>query len=228
MKKMFINIIISLVLILCISCGDVSGLEPPVLWETKIIEYKFEKDFEKYPDILIFFLEFFMEVETRVGIKFVEVKTDKPYTLNIYIGHNIGYSTVGKKLNPHIVIPVNIKRRQYGVMAHECLHTLGMWHEHQRPDVEDNLIIFWDRIIKKRIFNYNTLSSDYFPYDLKKYKYDYNSIMHYSSYPPFTKDGEPVFLKKYTGKIISNKCLYPSDGDWAKLKAMYNKFNKGK
>ena len=101
----------------------------------------------------------------------------------------------------------------------QIFHTLGFYHEHQRPDREDHIKINWNVIpqsierqflkIDKRFLN-STVSF--------LTKYDSRSIMHYDSY------GNGVFVNpaivKLDGSIIEPNTKI-SDLDIVTLNKMY-------
>lgn len=62
-------------------------------------------------------------------------------------------------------------------IIHELGHALGLLHEHQRPDRDLYVKIHFDRIIPSFIQNFEVQNNPLI--DESKYKYDYNSIMHY-------------------------------------------------
>ena len=76
-------------------------------------------------------------------------------------------------------ITVDVFYFQEGVAVHEILHTLGLWHEHQRPDRDDYITIHKDNIKQWSSPNFdispdNTVHHTSFPYD-------YSSVMHYDN-----------------------------------------------
>ena len=59
---------------------------------------------------------------------------------------------------------------------HEIGHTLGLWHEHQRPDRDDHINILQSHIANKYKMNFKAAAEEYLDYPVV---YDYNSVMHY-------------------------------------------------
>ena len=65
-----------------------------------------------------------------------------------------------------------------GVVLHEILHALGMWHEQSRPDRDDYIRVIFDNIQEGYRFTFQKRNS--FQIDYHGEGYDYGSIMHYS------------------------------------------------
>lgn len=68
-----------------------------------------------------------------------------------------------------------------GVITHELLHSLGIYHEQSKKDRDNYITIIKENIIDKYAYNFNIVSG------VSYTNYDYTSIMHYFS-TAFTKD----------------------------------------
>ncbi|OED41558.1 hypothetical protein AB833_09305 [Chromatiales bacterium (ex Bugula neritina AB1)] len=73
-----------------------------------------------------------------------------------------------------------------GSMIHEIGHSLGLLHEHTRPDRDNFVIIHWDRIMTNMEPNFEIM-----PGSESLGSYDYGSIMHYGA-SFFSVDGRPT------------------------------------
>ncbi|XP_065670144.1 zinc metalloproteinase nas-14 isoform X4 [Hydra vulgaris] len=117
-------------------------------------------------------------------------------------------------------ILITIRTCYKGTMLHEILHTLGMMHEHTRPDRDSYISINITNIkdgMMKNFEKYAHLIGDDLPYD-------YESIMH----PPinwFSKDPQNLNTIKPNNIIYQDQKLGQRDGlsklDAAKLNAAF-------
>ncbi|KHJ86697.1 astacin [Oesophagostomum dentatum] len=101
-----------------------------------------------------------------------------------YFRGNGCWSNVGKTGGRQLV-SIGYGCDSVGIVAHETLHALGLWHEQSRTDRDDYIRIINDRIIRGTEGNFEkrtSLNSDNIgqPYDL-------GSVMHYGS-KSFTYD----------------------------------------
>jgi astacin len=103
-----------------------------------------------------------------------------------------------------------------GTLVHEMGHTIGLFHEHQRPD-RNTYVTFTPANADKPWIagNFTLFNYDYQTIGL----YDYASVMHY---PPFafTKNNLPVLESKPPGIPLSNTAGY-SAGDIDTIKRLY-------
>ena len=63
---------------------------------------------------------------------------------------------------------------------HEVGHSLGLWHEHSRPDRDDHVTVMWDNIpdVNKADF----LKKSWQNTVVHGLPYDLDSVMHYPSW----------------------------------------------
>ncbi|HEX2081205.1 MAG TPA: M12 family metallopeptidase [Longimicrobium sp.] len=81
--------------------------------------------------------------------------------------------------------------RTMGVVAHEILHSLGMWHEQSRCDRDSYVTINWGNILPGRESNFDKLCSG----NTYVFAYNEGSIMHYRT-NAFTSNGQPTIVSK--------------------------------
>ena len=101
-------------------------------------------------------------------------------------------------------------------VTHEMGHTIGLLHEHQRPD-RTTYIVFDEANVDKPFITGNY---DFFTYNYQVIGlYDYASVMHY---PPFsfTKNNLPVLESIPAGIPLSNQVGY-SVGDIDTIERLY-------
>ncbi len=105
------------------------------------------------------------------------------------------------------------------VAAHELMHAFGVHHEQTRPDRDEYLTWDWEAVDRT---GYSRTNFDMWenPSHTTN-KYDYNSIMHYTS----KLNGEIIFWKKGMAKSNFNSKIYwpnfPSLHDHRTLQLMY-------
>ncbi|XP_063447404.1 zinc metalloproteinase nas-6-like [Mytilus trossulus] len=143
-----------------------------------------------------FILTTFERVVSLTGrcIIFTPRTTEKDY---IYIAKAGGcYSEVGRIGGPQ-VLSIDVHCFRYhttmfnGTILHEIMHTLGFWHEHTRPDRDQYIKVNYDNVEQAHHFDYEKM--DITETGLNDKKYDYYSIMHYST-RTFAKDRQkPTF-----------------------------------
>ena len=63
---------------------------------------------------------------------------------------------------------------------HEVGHSLGMWHEHSRPDRDDYVQVMWDNVLEGKEANF--LKKSWKNTEVHGIGYDLDSIMHYPSW----------------------------------------------
>ncbi|XP_055348382.1 high choriolytic enzyme 1-like [Paramacrobiotus metropolitanus] len=85
-------------------------------------------------------------------------------TLNLEVAVNQG--------DPHCM--------HHGIIEHEFLHAIGLWHEQSRTDRNDHVEINWDNIHKNQQHNFAFYTDDEITHFDQPY--DYDSLMHYGKY----------------------------------------------
>ncbi|EDW81478.2 uncharacterized protein Dwil_GK11006 [Drosophila willistoni] len=108
-----------------------------------------------------------------------------------------------------------------GVIQHETLHVLGLFHEQSRPDRNEYVEIDYDNIPRKYWSQFMAMEQT----TTFNVPYDYQSVMHYSK-NAFAKDPtKPTIRALIEGKPVERdmgQTRGPSEGDLAKIRIMYN------
>jgi len=177
-------ILISILVASAVISACVPGTEP---WPDGKIPYRISGEFDQYDRSII---ENAMdEWESVANIDFISPEGyDSSEVLKIKAGNEyksfIGFSS-GESfmmLRPGYLEPY--------IALHELGHVLGLEHEHQREDRDDNILILWENVEEGQDINFKKKIS--IIYNMCKYEYDYLSIMHYSDFD-FSRNGEPIF-----------------------------------
>ncbi|XP_030374364.1 zinc metalloproteinase nas-13 [Scaptodrosophila lebanonensis] len=134
-------------------------------------------------------------------------------------GTRVGYNVL-QPFGPHDVLLNERCLAQPGVIQHETLHVLGLYHEQSRPDRDAYVQIDYDNIPRKFWSQFMTQKQTT-TYDVP---YDYESIMHYSK-NAFAKDPtKPTIRAWVDGEAVEREMGQvrgPSEGDLTKIRIMY-------
>jgi hypothetical protein len=107
-----------------------------------------------------------------------------------------------------------------GIIQHELLHALGLFHEQSRSDRDTYVTVNFDNIVEGYENNFNKYSSSVISHYGQPY--DYLSVMHYGAYD-FSSNGQIVL--EPTDSSVSASSLgqrvQASASDVAKIRAMY-------
>lgn len=98
---------------------------------------------------------------------------------------------------------------------HEIGHALGLWHEQSRSDRDDFVEIKWCNIPEKQRHNFSKQSSGE-----SIGRYDYKSLMHYSTFD-FSHNLLPTVVSKTKTPVPLITPTYPSRLDVNALRCLY-------
>jgi hypothetical protein len=132
----------------------------------------------------------------------------------------VSSSTVGYYFIGNYVYLSDIGAKDLLIILHELGHCLGLVHEHQRPDRDKYVKVFFANIEKRYAHNYYIRSGGNFIYQYQKWLYDYNSIMHYPN-KVFAIDPSKDTIIAKGNHII--KCDYISWADALKIRYIYRR-----
>lgn len=203
-------IFISLLLTNCIA------IEPTIeAWDESVVRYYIDSNLnQKETDMVIEAAE---HISESTNMKFVRV-----YYLENYICHikkneakiNTSSSTTGKKKNCKVTLGLP----SLLTIVHELGHTLGLHHEHQRPDRDEWITVNYDNIIKGHEHNF-FVKHDHL-YNIHHIPYDIKSVMHYHPYI-FRKTGKITMTPVKDGIVIGPKTSALTELDIKKINAIY-------
>jgi len=135
-----------------------------------------------------------------------------------------GYVQINKKGGCYSSVGYGNRMRQMslaggclskGIIIHEFLHAIGLWHEQSRPDRDQYVDVFWNNMVSTMKHNFNKNSNS----RTLGFPYDYGSIMHYGKYG-FSNNGQPTLLPKDRSKHIGQR-KGMSSVDAGKVNALY-------
>ncbi|XP_058053859.1 seminal metalloprotease 1-like [Anopheles bellator] len=133
------------------------------------------------------------------------------------VGHRGGEQTVN--LEPYAV---DTGCFRLATIVHEFLHTLGFYHQQSASDRDEFVEIVWDNIEEGKEHNFNIYTKDTVT-DFNV-RYDYGSVMHYSS-TAFSKNGERTIVPKDPNANIGQRVAM-SERDISKVNHMYRCMSK--
>ena len=85
------------------------------------------------------------------------------------------------------------------IIEHEIFHTLGFFHEHERPDRGKHIKVNFENVKQDYHSQYRLMTEN--SWHDTGHPYDYNSLMHYSS-DTFTNGNGPTMIRLDTRKEI--------------------------
>lgn len=109
------------------------------LWDYGVIPYEIESNFSG--DHRALFKQAMKHWENNTCVKFVERTAEHPNYI-IFTERPCGCcSYVGKRGNGPQAISIGKNCDKFGIVVHELGHVVGFWHEHTRPDRDENVHI---------------------------------------------------------------------------------------
>jgi hypothetical protein len=119
-----------------------------------------------------------------------------------------------------------LEAKDRGNIVHELGHTIGFFHEQQRPDRGDYVEILWDNLLNSRDIRRD--------YEIRTdalstgTKYDYKSIMHYSPMANSVNGNATMIIKDERFADIVGKRNQPSSTDYRQANLFYSCTDDGK
>ena len=120
-------------------CGKNALLEKT--WDRGVVPYVMSVHFRQWEREVV--RRAMEEIECRTCVQFVERTVESSY---VHILQAEGcFSAVGRQGGVQVV-SLGSGCVQHGVVVHELLHVLGMWHEQSRHDRDHYVRILWQNI----------------------------------------------------------------------------------
>ena len=159
---------------LALSITACKSESPIVAWKDGIVPYYLTGDFT---DQEIQSIKTGMERwEQTSDVHFQEV-SPRARAYNIIRIHETRWSSSIGENNSVCYMNFGDGGSALGHITHELGHALGLLHEHQRPDRDQFITIFWNAIIPKYLHNFEIRDNPLI--EEENHDYDYQSIMHY-------------------------------------------------
>ncbi|EDO33955.1 predicted protein, partial [Nematostella vectensis] len=156
-------------------------------WPNAVIPYEFDCSIGNKQECLST-SQSMAEWESKTCIRFVKRTTETAY-LSFFRGQGC-WGHLGHTANYKSQISIGDNCDFQYVMSHEIGHSVGFWHEHNRPDRDNYIQVLWENVVdefhdafEKR--KWGTEVTDYGS------QYDFASIMHYP-FTAFSKNGRPT------------------------------------
>lgn len=163
---------------------------PEFKWPNGIVPYYFSDEYiERERSSILVAMEIFRKetcirfIHKSYQSQFVEFKKSKDNGCSASIGYR------PKEDSPAEVYFTEECLRRTGVIQHELLHVLGLWHEQSRSDRDDYVEILWE----------NILPGLWCIFDIYGTILHFNDLSHFLSIPPKFSIFQILF---FTGKII--------------------------
>jgi len=210
LKKYHLLPVILLAILLLASCKNDN---PIGKWENGIIPYYLKGNFAAED---IAYIEQgmakweaianvdFQRVTPRAGAYQIEKIDEDKWQSSVGENNSTCYMIFGNGQDPlqHII--------------HELGHGLGLLHEHQRPDRDNYIDIYYSNILSAFQFNFDKIDN---PLIIESdYAYDYHSVMHYGE-SAFSSNGAITIEPKDSSQVLERELI--SDIDAAKVQYIY-------
>ncbi len=184
-------------------------------WSEGEIPYYLKGDFT---DVEIADLENAMDAWESVADVHFYMTTPSSSAYEIRRVYDQGWSsTVGENntkcyMNFKADAPLN----RYEHIIHELGHCLGLYHEHQRPDRDSYVKVFFENILSSEAEEFDKRDNPL--YVESDFPYDYHSIMHYPEYA-FSINGEKT-IESVTETPVDRTGLI-TENDAARMQYIY-------
>jgi hypothetical protein len=158
-------------------------------WPSGTVPYVIDASFSWWQQQTI--VDAMNHVASKVGgVRFVQRTNQTAYV--VFAFHSsVCNSFVGRQGNAQTVNLTSGCAGHMGIVAHEILHALGMWHEQSRCDRDDFVNIHLNNVIPGEEHNFSKKCSG----STTVFSYNEGSIMHYGTHY-FSVNNQPTITSK--------------------------------
>uniref|UniRef100_H2ZFH0 Metalloendopeptidase n=1 Tax=Ciona savignyi TaxID=51511 RepID=H2ZFH0_CIOSA len=153
------------------------------------------------------------EISMKTCVDFYRRASEIDYVEFIKQGHSC-VSNVGR-VGGRQVVSLKGKCSDHGMLVHQMLHVIGMWHEQSRHDRDQYVTINIDNVDPENRFNFKKRGRG-----STVGKYDKTSIMHLDGYV-FSSNQQPTIVDKTSGYAVVAQRTKLTDLDVAKINQLY-------
>jgi len=151
------------------------------------------------------------EIASKTPVRFIE-RTNQANYVELVKSASVNNSYVGMVGGRQIINLYNSNIK--GIIMHEILHALGIYHEQSRSDRDGKVIINYQNIIAGKEGNFNKVTAS-----KGIGAFDFGSIMIYGSYD-FSKNNQPT-ITRLDGSTYTKQRTALSASDIAGIDDMY-------
>jgi len=187
--------------------------DPAEKWPKAIIPYTISSRFSKHERRIIAKSIQILEKKTCIRVK---PRTNERAYIK-FVGGEGCSSYVGMQGGKQD-ITLGVGCLHQGIILHELMHAAGFSHEHSRSDRDEYIKINYENIREGKENNFD--KKNLIEFDNLGTKYDYCSLMHYSSYT-WSKNEKPTIVALKNTRCELGKGEDFSDTDILKLNKLY-------
>nr|XP_018669365.2 A disintegrin and metalloproteinase with thrombospondin motifs adt-1-like isoform X1 [Ciona intestinalis] len=153
------------------------------------------------------------QITLNTCVDFHRRENEKDYVEFTKEGHNC-LSNMGR-FGGEQVVYLGGGCNDEGMVEHQMMHVMGLWHEQSRYDRDDHVIVKLENVARENLHNFKKRSQS-----TTHGVYDVASILHADGFA-FSMNGYPTIVDKHTGLAISGQREKLSAMDIMKINELY-------